>query len=365
MNFILTSVRLCLCLWLASILAMAQGTCVLTSDPATKTVKLTGNCGAIAAVKAQAGYTVDNSNQAQPTPPATPAEPPKLEDMSSVPPIVTYQNGELTIVARNSTLSDILEAVRSKTGTAFEIPEGASDERVVSQIGPGPARDVLASLLNGSHFNYVMLGTEADPNAFAQLVLTPKPATGTTTTAASSPAPPHTTQPVQSLVLTPNAATAATTASTESSPAAQRGQLPVLPPKVAAAMNPSGEGEAAPQTASRALLQQLIPRTMPAWEVQQMQQQAQPQQPEQPESTDPAVAKETGTPDAAAAAQAASGSSASAPEPATTSDAQQPQNSNPPEAQTPTQVMEGLYSVRRAMMEQQRKAQTQTPGQQQ
>ncbi|HYL12809.1 MAG TPA: hypothetical protein VEV41_07225 [Terriglobales bacterium] len=341
---------------------MAQGTCVLTSDPATKTVKLTGNCGAIAAVKAQAGYSVDNNNQAQPTPPATPAEPPKLEDMSAVPPIVTYQNGELTIVARNSTLSDILEAVRSKTGTDFEIPEGASEERVVSQIGPGPARDVLASLLNGSHFNYVMLGTEADPNAFAQLVLTPKPATATTATAASSPAPPHTTQPVQSLAFTPNAAAAAT-ASTESRAASQPGQLSVLLPKTSAATNPSTEGDPPPQTASRALLQQLIPRTLPVWELQQaQQQQAQQQEPEQQESTDPAVAKETGTPDAAAAAQAASGSNASAPEPVTTSDAQQPLNSNPPEAQTnppeaqtPAQLLQGMYGARRAMMEQQRK----------
>lgn len=108
-----------------------------------------------------------------PTPPPPPPPPPTPEQMPSQPPIVTYENGQLAIVAPNSTLSDILHAVRTKTGASIDIPPGAN-ERVVSSFGPGPARDVLASLLNGSHFNYVMVGTEADPTAVAQVILTPR-----------------------------------------------------------------------------------------------------------------------------------------------------------------------------------------------
>jgi len=104
--------------------------------------------------------------------PAAPP-PPTPEQMPSQPPTVTYQNGQLAIVAPNSTLSDILHAVRNKTGADIDIPPGAN-ERVVSSFGPGPARDVLTSLLNGSHFNYVMVGTVADPNAVAQVILTPR-----------------------------------------------------------------------------------------------------------------------------------------------------------------------------------------------
>jgi hypothetical protein len=103
--------------------------------------------------------------------PQPPPPPPTPEQLPAMPPTVNYRDGQLTIQAPNSTLSDILHAVRVKTGAAIEIPPDAN-ERVVGQLGPGPARDVLASLLNGSHFNYVMLGTAANPNAVAQIILT-------------------------------------------------------------------------------------------------------------------------------------------------------------------------------------------------
>jgi len=104
--------------------------------------------------------------------PAAPP-PPTPEQLPSQPPTVTYENGQLAIVAPNSTLSDILHAVHNQTGANIDIPPGAN-ERVVSSFGPGPARDVLTSLLNGSHFNYVMVGSVADPNAVAQVILTPR-----------------------------------------------------------------------------------------------------------------------------------------------------------------------------------------------
>lgn len=107
----------------------------------------------------------------QPAPPPPP--PPTPEQMPSRPPSVTYQNGQLSIVAPNSTLKDILQAVKSKTGAAIDIPAGAN-ERVVSRFGPGPPRDVIAALLNGSHFNYVMIGSDGSPDSVAQVILTPR-----------------------------------------------------------------------------------------------------------------------------------------------------------------------------------------------
>jgi hypothetical protein len=95
------------------------------------------------------------------------------EQMPSNPPVVTYVNGKLSIVAKNSTLSDILRVVGEKTGALIDMPEGA-EERVVSQLGPGPAREVIASLLNGSHFNYVMIGNQTDASSVAHVILTAK-----------------------------------------------------------------------------------------------------------------------------------------------------------------------------------------------
>ncbi|HET9407591.1 MAG TPA: hypothetical protein VFO39_10165 [Candidatus Sulfotelmatobacter sp.] len=108
--------------------------------------------------------------------PAGPQGPVPQVPLDSIPPIapqVSYVNGQLTIVAPNSTLGDILRVVRKQTGAEIEIPSGAT-ERVVTHLGPGPAREVVADLLNGSHFNYVLLGSAADMNQLTRVVLVPK-----------------------------------------------------------------------------------------------------------------------------------------------------------------------------------------------
>ena len=95
-----------------------------------------------------------------------------LDSITPLAPTVSYQNGQLTIVAANSTLGDILRAVKKQTGAEIEIP--AAGDRVVTHLGPGPARDVMAELLNGSRFNYVILGSPEDANVLTHIVLVPK-----------------------------------------------------------------------------------------------------------------------------------------------------------------------------------------------
>lgn len=112
-----------------------------------------------------------------PEQPATPPIQLTLAQKPAVPPRVEYQNGQLAIVAENSTLGDILRAVRQQTGAAIDIPANAS-ERVVTRLGPASAHDVLTALLNGSSFNYVMLGSPTDPSAVNRLIVTAKPAGG-------------------------------------------------------------------------------------------------------------------------------------------------------------------------------------------
>ena len=106
-----------------------------------------------------------------------------LDSIAPVPPQVNYQNGQLTIVAPNSTLGDILRAVRKQTGAEIEIP--TATDRVVTHLGPGPVREVMAELLNGSRFNYVLLGSAADSNLLTRVVLVAK----TGDTGASNPPP--------------------------------------------------------------------------------------------------------------------------------------------------------------------------------
>src|ERR1700722_11157125 len=107
-------------------------------------------------------------DQAAPAPP-----PPTLAQQPATPPQVSFQGGQLTISAQNSTLGDILKAVRARTGATIDLP-GTASERVIGHFGPGPARDVMTALLNGSHFNYVLLGSPTDPGALDRVILMAK-----------------------------------------------------------------------------------------------------------------------------------------------------------------------------------------------
>ncbi|HEY1264155.1 MAG TPA: hypothetical protein VGF06_11580, partial [Terriglobales bacterium] len=122
--------------------------------------------------------------QELPPAPVQPPAPLTLAEQPAVPPQVTYQNGMLGIVADNCVLADVLRAIHSQTGAAIEIPANAT-ERVALRLGPGPPREVLASLLNGSHFDYVLLGTTANPNALAQVILMTKTLPGPADVAAN------------------------------------------------------------------------------------------------------------------------------------------------------------------------------------
>ena len=111
-----------------------------------------------------------------------------LDAIPAIAPQVSFQDGLLTIVAPNSTLGDILRGVRKHTSADIEIPPTAS-ERVVTRLGPGPAREVLSELLNGSRFNYILLGSPQDANALVRVVLVAKAVETPAGTAAPGAAP--------------------------------------------------------------------------------------------------------------------------------------------------------------------------------
>ena len=86
--------------------------------------------------------------------------------------VVTYANGQLTINAENLTLAALLKLIAEKTGAVIDLPPGTGHERIFEHAGPGKPNDVLTQLLNGSHFNFVIVNSPQDPNAVAQVLLT-------------------------------------------------------------------------------------------------------------------------------------------------------------------------------------------------
>lgn len=231
------------------------------------------------------------------------------EQRPALPPVVIFANGKLTVTAKNSTLADILRTVASKTGAVIDVPEGA-EERVVTSLGPAPARDVMAALLNGSHYNYVMVGTEADPEAVAHIILTAKAGNADAATVASAGRP-----------------------------------MPTRATLQAAAMQPYQE-----------IVQQQ--RAIQEQQAQQAQeQQAAPEsitpEPAAPASGDSGASASGGGAPTGGAPAAGGAVVADAATPDGTPAAEPARNGGPQGDRTPQQVLQDLYETRRTMMQQQ------------
>lgn len=87
-------------------------------------------------------------------------------------PVIAWDGQLLTIDAENSSLSDVLLAIRSRTGASIEMPASTSRERIAIHLGPAPVREVLSSLLYGTDFNYVIQSSETDRTALGKVIIT-------------------------------------------------------------------------------------------------------------------------------------------------------------------------------------------------
>ena len=115
-------------------------------------------------VLANTNYPATGSHFSVPTPP--PPKPP-LE--------VSFRHGLLSISSNKANLSEVLSGVHEQTGAEIAIPAGAEQEQVVVDIGPAPAPEVLAQLLNGSKFNFLILSSASDPRSLDRVILSSRP----------------------------------------------------------------------------------------------------------------------------------------------------------------------------------------------
>ena len=108
------------------------------------------------------------TTSAEPSP--TPSVPAPVEAATAQPRVtVTYSGGMLSIHAEKATLAEVLFEVKRQTQAYIAIPAGAEQEGVVADIGPAPAREALAELLNGSKYNFIFVG---DGAALERVILT-------------------------------------------------------------------------------------------------------------------------------------------------------------------------------------------------
>ena len=87
---------------------------------------------------------------------------------------VSFHEGLLSISANKASLSEVLYEIHQRTGADIAIPAGAEQEKVMVELGPAPAPEVLAHLLNGSKFNFLIVSSSTNPLALDQVILSPR-----------------------------------------------------------------------------------------------------------------------------------------------------------------------------------------------
>jgi hypothetical protein len=131
----------------------------------------------------------------QPPPPPAPVLPPPPDWPTNDPPAaatVVYDSRGLSIVASNSSLSQILKDVSTDTGAKVEglgADPRMTDQRIFGTYGPGPARDVLSQLLDGSGYNILMVGDRGQGTP-RRIVLSTQGGSAAQNTANNAPTPP-------------------------------------------------------------------------------------------------------------------------------------------------------------------------------
>jgi len=97
---------------------------------------------------------------------------PKLPmELPPTAPNVSCKDGQLTIVAENSTMASVLAAVHGCIGAAIVAPEGSAGTRMYARLGPGPANEILQSLLSDTDFDYVIEPSPSNPQAIQTVLL--------------------------------------------------------------------------------------------------------------------------------------------------------------------------------------------------
>jgi type II secretory pathway component GspD/PulD (secretin) len=105
--------------------------------------------------------------------PLAPAPPPKKVE-------INVQDGRLTLTSNRASLAEVLSELQRQTGASIVVPPGADQEVVAVSLGPASPREVISQLLNGSRYNFIIVGANNDPNKVERLLLTPKSQGGVT-----------------------------------------------------------------------------------------------------------------------------------------------------------------------------------------
>jgi hypothetical protein len=153
---------------------------------------------------------------------AAPPPPPKKIEVE------VQQDGKLRLVSDKANLAEVLNEIRAQLNADIAVPAGAEQEVVAVMLGPGTQREVISKLLEGSRYNFIIVGTDADANKVERVILSPKSTGGVI---AASPSSDEEVAPVAQM---------------QSPPQRSMGAPPPPPPPVTEDVQPQGDSEPPP-----------------------------------------------------------------------------------------------------------------------
>ena len=145
--------------------------------------------------------------------------------------ITLQADGKLSLSAAKASLAEVLNELSTQLKADIGVPVGADQEIVAIQLGPGTQREVISKLLEGSRYNFIIVGTDADANKVERVVLSPKTPGNMT---AEAPAPAEETVPVAQMQTPPQRSTGV--------------PPPPPPPPVTEDVQPQGDSNPPPDT---------------------------------------------------------------------------------------------------------------------
>src|SRR5580765_3706607 len=84
---------------------------------------------------------------------------------------VDFSQGQLTVVAQNASLGQVLKLVAAKTGAVVDLAPELQNEPVIAQLGPGSGREVLTALLDSPRIDYIIMGSANDSDGLQRLLV--------------------------------------------------------------------------------------------------------------------------------------------------------------------------------------------------
>ncbi|HET9698126.1 MAG TPA: hypothetical protein VFP40_14730 [Terriglobales bacterium] len=159
---------------------------------------LTTCCLGLCTILAQSQVTTPSKNTTapvqMPSSSVTSAWPQRVSNWNTMTPQVTavpkitYENGQLSIWAESCTLQQVLDAIQEKTGTKVEAPF-LDTNKITVELGPGDPVEIVAKLLYGIRFNYIILGSNTPIRRADRVIITPRNESGLMASNRPSPRP--------------------------------------------------------------------------------------------------------------------------------------------------------------------------------